>query len=139
MIRAAAAVAAVAVLAWSPSLAHADSTGIAEAALYGGVSVAAAFTTIGNGVGLVYDEPVAPGWRLAGAITGSAGILLGSALIVERHGTTTSVTIGAIPLALGVSSCLTAFFVDEEGATPTLVPITDSRGALSGAGFALTF
>lgn len=130
---------AVAALLTLPSVAHADAQGIAEATVYGGVSVAAAFTAIGNGVGLAYDEPVNPGWRLAGAITGGAGIVLGTTLLVERHGTPTSITLGVIPLSLGVASCLTALFVDEEGQAPALAPVTDVRGNVSGAALTLTF
>ncbi len=124
----------------APRSAHAVSVdSLGEGILYGGTSVAAAFTTIGNGVGLAYDQPASPGWRIAGGITGAAGVTLGTLLLADRSGTATSIAVGAIPLTFGVTSILTAIFVDDERVSPTVVPLVTPAGPVAGAAWVVSF
>ncbi len=128
-----------------PSRAHAAgfASGAEDLALAAGYVVpvgCSLLTTAFNGAYMVYGEGAPRRWRSGGYICGGVSVALGTYLLVDDgFETSEGIVLGTIPVVIGLSAILTAWFVgapdDIVGDQALVVPwLGEGRAGLSWSG-----
>jgi hypothetical protein len=87
------------------------------------VSVGAgALSTAVNGSYLAFGEPSPRGWRIFGLVAGGVDLAWGAAVYAAASDRTEGIVVGSIAVAVGATSLLTAYLVDEADDKPGVRP-----------------
>jgi hypothetical protein len=105
----------------APARADTDDTLLAIG--YVGSMAGGALATAVNGSHLAFGEGAPRGWRIFGYLIGGVDLAWGAGALIAAGDRSEGVAAGAIALAVGTASVLTAFFVDEADDRPGIRPV----------------
>jgi hypothetical protein len=120
---AASAILAASLLAGAARDARADTADTFAAIGYVASVGAGVIATAVNGSYIAFGEPAARGWRLFGYASGGLDLVWGGVIFAVAGDRSEGIVLGSVATGVGVAAILSAYFVDEDEASPRVVPV----------------